>query len=123
MPSASRPRTSGNVDGQQQLRWVEDRVREAGVTGFCVRTRVYKLSSVCVVCGLDFGSKNKTHEGVWRHLGWTFGFFLFLLFLLGCKRPEEVNLRELMTSFPPFLNKAPSRQQEAHPAGHLGPRE
>lgn len=48
---------------------------------------------------------------------------LFFLFLLGYKRPEEVNLQQLMTSFPVFLNNAPSHQQEAYPAGHLGLKE
>lgn len=45
---------------------------------------------------------------------------IFFLLLLGYKHPEEVNLRELMTSFPAFLNEAPSRQQEAGPARHSG---
>lgn len=45
---------------------------------------------------------------------------IFFLLLLGYKHPKEVNLRDLMTSFPAFLNKAPSPQQEAGPARHSG---
>lgn len=47
----------------------------------------------------------------------------FFLFLLGYKHPEEVNLHKRMTSFPLFLNNAPSHQQEAYPARLSGLRE
>lgn len=126
MRSASWPHAPGNVGGRRGLSWVERGVREARIPGpVCAHAcaALGKLASACGVCGLDFVRKKKNHEGVWRYLGWTFSFFFFFLFLLGYKHPEEVNLHERMTSFPLFLNNAPSHQQEAYPARRSGLRE
>lgn len=99
---------------------MEGRVREADVIGLvhvhirvllCISMHLYV---VCVASTLLARIKiMKAFRGTSAGQA-----VFYLFFLLGYKRPEEVNLHLLVTSFPPFLNNAPSWQEETYSASH-----